>query len=242
MTWAGQRQEGWETQLITLGLSVLPWDLPEVLHVHYLTVGELAYHTHVGADHNHTLTAVFPSFTGSSRGGTGTFSIKSEAHVTGLANQNLTTTGSGQQWPAQQLPAYGNRKQNYQNMTLSELVDQVCQKSIATTSRRERRQDISQGPLSDSLRVSDLARCDRSSIAVVRTDADQRIRRSLTDENGNILTAGLVDQILILPAICSRVINCRWGNNTVLQNEEMWNQIRLNPRSSIRPEIRSASR
>lgn len=51
----------------------------------------------------------------------------------------------------------------------------------------------------------------------------------LMDENGQILTAGLVDQILILPVICSRVINCRWGSNTVLQNEELWNMIRLNP-------------
>jgi hypothetical protein len=51
----------------------------------------------------------------------------------------------------------------------------------------------------------------------------------LTDENGNIITAGLVDQILILPAIVSRVINCRWGTDTVLQNEELWNMIRLNP-------------
>lgn len=51
----------------------------------------------------------------------------------------------------------------------------------------------------------------------------------LTDENGQILTTGLVDQILILPAIVSRVITCRWGTNAVLNNEEMWNLLRLDP-------------
>ena len=65
------------------------------LYYHTLTVAQLAFHAHVTPQHNHNLTAVFPSFTGTSRGGTGTFSINSETHTTGLSNQDLTTTGAG---------------------------------------------------------------------------------------------------------------------------------------------------
>ena len=62
---------------------------------HTLTTGELAFHQHVTPDHNHNLTAVLPYFTGSDRGGTGTFGIASQTVTTGGSNQALTTTGAG---------------------------------------------------------------------------------------------------------------------------------------------------
>jgi hypothetical protein len=51
----------------------------------------------------------------------------------------------------------------------------------------------------------------------------------LTDDDGNILTAGLIDQQIILPAIVDRVVTCRWGDSNVLQNETLGSMFYLSP-------------
>ena len=61
----------------------------------------------------------------------------------------------------------------------------------------------------------------------------------LMDENGQILTAGLVDQILILPAIVAESSTAAGVATPSCNNEEMWNMIRLDPtalRSDRRPD------
>ena len=115
-------------------------------------------------------------------------------------------------------------------MTLAELVDQVCQKVHRNDApaRAEARTY-----LKARYRILYESRIWRDAIDPPLLLSGRTLNNEfgdpLTDEHGNILTTGLVDQILILPAIASRVINCRWGTNTVLQNEELWNMIRLNP-------------
>ena len=115
-------------------------------------------------------------------------------------------------------------------MTLAELTDQVCQKVHRNDAPARAEAKMYIKARHRILWESRIWRdaIDPPLLLSGRTLTNE-FGEPLMDENGNIITTGLVDQILILPAICSRVINCRWGNNIVLQNEELWNMIRLNP-------------
>ena len=115
-------------------------------------------------------------------------------------------------------------------MTLAELADQVCQKVHRNDAPARAEAKMYLKARHRILWESRIWRdaIDPPLLLSGRTLTNE-FGEPLMDENGNIITTGLVDQILILPAICSRVINCRWGNNIVLQNEELWNMIRLNP-------------
>jgi hypothetical protein len=115
-------------------------------------------------------------------------------------------------------------------MTLKELADQVCTKCHRNDAPA---QAEARTYIKARYRILYESRIWRDAIdppLLLRgRTLTNEFNEPLTDEDGNILTTGLVDQILILPAIASRVINCRWGSNIVLQNEELWNMVRLNP-------------
>jgi hypothetical protein len=51
----------------------------------------------------------------------------------------------------------------------------------------------------------------------------------LTDEHGNILYAGLIDQVITMPIIVSRVVACRWGSLSTLEPEALDALFQIDP-------------
>jgi hypothetical protein len=115
-------------------------------------------------------------------------------------------------------------------MTLSELIDHVC-----TNSHRpdQESQDEARKYIRNRYRILWNTRLWRDAIDTILLEGTRLLNEfgePILDQNGNFITTGLIDQIVILPAVVSRIISCRWVNTT-LEVEEMSTVFRTNPQA-----------
>jgi hypothetical protein len=114
-------------------------------------------------------------------------------------------------------------------MTLGELVDLVCTKVHRNDdeSRAEARKYIR-----SRYQIIWDSRAWRDTMDILTMQGTQIVNEfgePLIDENGEFIFDGLVDQVLIMPAVVGKVIALRWGNMTTLTNEEMGTVFFIDP-------------